>query len=178
MLISPPKRAGAEDAFYQATDSEIAGPIGSLIRHEPRIGAAAGATAHKVLYRLTKPDGTPTAVSGIVIVPAGQAPAGGWPIRLGASDHRRGIALCAIAGAVRFSANGRKSPPPREGYAIAGRRLSRSGHARPTPLSRRRQRSTRGDRLGMRRPFVSGWRIHPFRRLGSLRAARRPCLPA
>jgi acetyl esterase/lipase len=33
-----------------------------------------------VLYRTTKPDGTPIAVSGIVIVPAGQPPAGGWPI--------------------------------------------------------------------------------------------------
>jgi acetyl esterase/lipase len=78
VLLSPPARA--QDAFYQATDSEIAGPIGSVIRHEPRVGAAAGATAHKVLYRSTKPDGTPIAVSGIVIVPAGQAPAGGWPI--------------------------------------------------------------------------------------------------
>jgi acetyl esterase/lipase len=75
---SPPARA--QDAFYQTTDSEIAGPIGSLIRHEPRVGAPAGATAHKVLYRSTKPDGTPIAVSGIVIVPSGQAPAGGWPI--------------------------------------------------------------------------------------------------
>ena len=78
LLPSPPARA--QDAFYQTTESEIAGPIGSLIRHEPRVGAAAGATAHKVLYRSTKPDGTPIAVSGIVIVPAGQAPAGGWPI--------------------------------------------------------------------------------------------------
>jgi acetyl esterase/lipase len=78
LLPSPPARA--QDAFYRTTDSEIAGPIGSLIRHEPRVGAPAGATAHKVLYRSTKPDGTPIAVSGIVIVPAGQAPAGGWPI--------------------------------------------------------------------------------------------------
>jgi acetyl esterase/lipase len=78
LLPCPPARA--QDAFYQTTDSEIAGPIGSLIRHEPRVGAAAGATAHKVLYRSTKPDGTPIAVSGIVIVPAGQPPAGGWPI--------------------------------------------------------------------------------------------------
>jgi len=78
LLPSPPARA--QDTFYQTTESEIAGPIGSLIRHEPRVGAAAGATAHKVLYRSTKPDGTPIAVSGIVIVPAGQAPAGGWPI--------------------------------------------------------------------------------------------------
>jgi acetyl esterase/lipase len=72
--------AAAQGAFYQATDSEIAGPVGSLIRKETRIGAAAGATAYRVLYRSTKPDGTPIAVSGIVIVPAGHPPAGGWPI--------------------------------------------------------------------------------------------------
>lgn len=75
-----PSPAAAQGAFYQATDSEIAGPVGSLIRKEPRVGAAAGATAYKMLYRSTKPDGTPIAVSGIVIVPAGEPPAGGWPI--------------------------------------------------------------------------------------------------
>jgi acetyl esterase/lipase len=75
-----PSPAVAQDAFYQATDSEIAGPVGTLIRKEPRVGAAAGAAAYKVLYRSTKPDGTPFAVSGMVIVPAGQPPADGWPI--------------------------------------------------------------------------------------------------
>ena len=78
--ILDPSPASAQGAFYKATDSEIAGPVGSLIRKEPRVGAAAGATAYKVLYRSTKPDGSPIAVSGIVIVPAGQPPARGWPI--------------------------------------------------------------------------------------------------
>ena len=95
LFRAPLSPAGAEDAFYRATDSEIAGPIGSLIRHEPRIGAAAGATAHKVLYRSTKPDGTPTAVSGIVIVPAGQAPAGGWPIVAWAHPTTGVVPRCA-----------------------------------------------------------------------------------
>jgi hypothetical protein len=31
--------AAAQDAFYQATESEIAGPAGSVIRKEPRLGA-------------------------------------------------------------------------------------------------------------------------------------------
>lgn len=93
LLPSPPARA--QDAFYRTTDSEIAGPIGSLIRHEPRVGAAAGATAHKVLYRSTKPDGTPIAVSGIVIVPAGQAPAGGWPIVAWAHPTTGVVSHCA-----------------------------------------------------------------------------------
>jgi hypothetical protein len=49
--VSP--QAKAQDAFYQTTGREIAGPVGSLIRKEPRVGAAAEATAHKVLYRST-----------------------------------------------------------------------------------------------------------------------------
>jgi dipeptidyl aminopeptidase/acylaminoacyl peptidase len=87
--------ADAQDAFYQATNSEIAGPVGTLIRKELRVGAAAGATAYKVLYRSTKPDGTPNAVSGIVIVPAGEAPAGGWPIVAWAHPTTGVVSHCA-----------------------------------------------------------------------------------
>ena len=87
--------AAAQNAFYQASESATSGPIGSLIREEPRSGAAAGATAHKVLYRSTKPDGTPIAVSGIVIVPAGQAPAGGWPIVAWAHPTTGVVPRCA-----------------------------------------------------------------------------------
>jgi acetyl esterase/lipase len=93
-LLSPPP-AKAQDAFYQASASEIAGPVGSVIREEPRVGAAAGATAHKVLYRSTKPDGTPIAVSGILIVPAGPAPAGGWPIVAWAHPTTGVVSHCA-----------------------------------------------------------------------------------
>jgi acetyl esterase/lipase len=87
--------AAAQGAFYQATDSEIARPVGSLIRKETRIGAAAGATAYRVLYRSTKPDGTPIAVSGIVIVPAGHPPAGGWPIVAWAHPTTGVVPRCA-----------------------------------------------------------------------------------
>ena len=90
---APP--AAAQGAFYQATDGEIAGPVGSLIRKETRIGAAAGASAYRVLYRSTKPDGTPIAVSGIVIVPAGQPPAGGWPIVAWAHPTTGVVPRCA-----------------------------------------------------------------------------------
>ena len=58
----------AQGAFYQPSNSDFAAPIGTLIREEPRSGAPAAATAHKVLYRSTKPDGTPIAVSGIVVI--------------------------------------------------------------------------------------------------------------
>ena len=90
-----PSAVAAQGAFYRATDSEIAGPVGTLIRKEPRVGAAAGATAYKVLYRSTKPDGTPIAVSGIVIVPAGRPPAGGWPIVAWAHPTTGIVSHCA-----------------------------------------------------------------------------------
>jgi acetyl esterase/lipase len=90
-----PSSAAAQDGFYQATGSEIAGPAGSLIRKEPRRGAPAGATAYKILYRSTKPDGTPIAVSGVVIIPARQAPAGGWPIVAWAHPTTGIVSHCA-----------------------------------------------------------------------------------
>ena len=51
LALLGPSPAAAQGAFYRASDSEIAGPVGSLIRKESRVGAAAGATAYKVLYR-------------------------------------------------------------------------------------------------------------------------------
>jgi acetyl esterase/lipase len=126
--------ASAQNAFYQATDSETDGPAGSLIRQQPRVGAAAGATAHKILYRSTKPDGTPIAVSGIVIVPAGPAPAGGWPIVAWAHPTTGVVPHCApslalfvfqqIAGSRRLLENG---------YAIAATDYPGLGTPGPHP---------------------------------------------
>jgi pimeloyl-ACP methyl ester carboxylesterase len=126
--------ADAQDAFYQATAAEIAGPVGTLIRKEPRIGAAAGAKAYKVLYRSTKPDGSPIAVSGIVIVPAGQPPAGGWPIVAWAHPTTGVVPHCApslaiflfqqIAGSRKLLENG---------YAIAATDYPGLGTPGPHP---------------------------------------------
>lgn len=74
------QHAKAQTAFYQASQQEIAGPPGTLIRQEPMFGAPDGAAAYRVLYRSTSPDGQPIAVSGVVIVPNGPVPEGGRPI--------------------------------------------------------------------------------------------------
>jgi len=95
MALHGSSPVAAQGAFYRASDSEIAGPVGSLIRKEPRVGAAARATAYKVLYRSTKPDGTPIAVSGIVIVPVGKPPDGGWPIVAWAHPTTGVVSHCA-----------------------------------------------------------------------------------
>jgi alpha-beta hydrolase superfamily lysophospholipase len=72
--------ADAQTSFYDASRQEIAGRPGTLIRSEPMSFAPAGAQAYRVLYRSTGMHGEPIAVSGVIIVPPGPAPAGGRPI--------------------------------------------------------------------------------------------------
>jgi acetyl esterase/lipase len=79
-LALPAGQVRAQTPFYDATARELAGPPGSLIRSEPMIGAPAGAQAYRVLYRSIGMHGEPIAVSGVIIVPSGPAPAGGRPI--------------------------------------------------------------------------------------------------
>jgi acetyl esterase/lipase len=75
-----PAGAHAQTPFYHATAQELAGPAGSLIRSEPMMFAPAGAQAYRVLYRSVGMRGEPIAVSGVIVVPPGPAPAGGRPI--------------------------------------------------------------------------------------------------
>ncbi len=77
---------------------------------------------------------------------------------LGASDHRRGSALCAVAGDLRVSADGRVAPVDRAGRGGRCNRLSRPRHRRPASLSGRRQRGPRRDRLGACRAQPAGCR--------------------
>lgn len=79
-LALPAGKARAQTAFYDASTRELAGPPGSLIRSEPMPFAPAGAQAYRVLYRSVGMHGEPIAVSGVIIVPPGPAPAGGRPI--------------------------------------------------------------------------------------------------
>ena len=72
--------AGAQTPFYRATSQELVGPPGSLIRSEPMMFAPAGAQAYRVLYRSVGMQGEPIAVSSVIVVPPGPAPAGGRPI--------------------------------------------------------------------------------------------------
>jgi acetyl esterase/lipase len=73
-------KATAQTQFYKAYEQDLAGPPGTLIRSEPMMFAPAGAQAYRVLYRSTGLRGEPIAVSGVIVVPPGPAPAGGRPI--------------------------------------------------------------------------------------------------
>jgi acetyl esterase/lipase len=66
--------------FYEASGEELRGRPGTIIRAESFAGAPAGAAAYKILYRSTDPKGAPIAVSGLIVVPQGPAPAGGRPV--------------------------------------------------------------------------------------------------
>lgn len=78
--LGMPHRTQAAPNFYVYTQAEVQGAPGSLIRAEPMRGAPLDANAHKVLYRSTGLKGEPIAVSGIVVIPAGDAPVGGRPV--------------------------------------------------------------------------------------------------
>lgn len=73
-------RAAAQTPFYQASPQEIAGPPGTLIRSEPMQFAPAGAQAWRILYRSKGLNDEPIAVSGVAIIPPGDAPPNGRPI--------------------------------------------------------------------------------------------------
>jgi acetyl esterase/lipase len=63
--------------FYDVPSQLPAGPNGTIIRKELVTGFHKGATTFRVLYKSTSYNGTATAVSGLIVVPEGSAPAGG-----------------------------------------------------------------------------------------------------
>jgi len=67
----------APGAFYRATAADISGPPGTVIRTQPIAGLTPTSTGYRVLYVSTGYDGRPAAVSGVIFVPDGPAPAGG-----------------------------------------------------------------------------------------------------
>lgn len=64
-------------AFYSAPSPLPDGPPGTIIRTEIIDGFHEGATTYRVLYKSTGFDGSPTAVSGIIVVPDAAAPGDG-----------------------------------------------------------------------------------------------------
>ena len=68
---------GDPGPFYTAPAPLPEGPLGTIVRSEVVEGYIDGATTYRVLYTSTGYDGNRTAVSGLIFVPNGPAPAGG-----------------------------------------------------------------------------------------------------
>lgn len=70
----------AQTTFYEASEADLPGAPGTLIRKEPMLRSPDGGVAYRMLYRSTGLRGKPIPVSGVVIVPQSPAPPGGRPI--------------------------------------------------------------------------------------------------
>ncbi len=126
--------AKAQMVFYDASEREIAGPPGTLIRQEPMFGAPDGASAYRVLYRSTSPDGRPIAVSGVVIVPIGPVPEGGRPIVAWAHPTSGIVPRCAPSLAIFiFQQIAGSRQLLDRGYAIAATDYPGLGTSGPHP---------------------------------------------
>jgi pimeloyl-ACP methyl ester carboxylesterase len=83
-------------SFYR-TPSLAATRPGDLLRQEPFRGYTlpTGATAVRILYHSLNADGRDVATSGVVLIPAGRAPAGGWPVIVWAHGTSGVARICA-----------------------------------------------------------------------------------
>ena len=68
--------------FYNPPSPLAPAPPGTLIRSEafPGYDLPRGARAVRILYHSKARDGRDVAASGVVLIPAGHSPAGGWPV--------------------------------------------------------------------------------------------------
>ena len=133
--------------FITRRAQELAGPPGSLIRSEPMMFAPAGAQAYRVLYRSVGMQGEPIAVSGVIVVPPGPAPAGGRPIVAWAHPTTGVVPHCAPSLAIFvFQQMAGLRQLIEQGAVVAATDYPGLGHRRPASLSRRRQRGAGRDR--------------------------------
>jgi pimeloyl-ACP methyl ester carboxylesterase len=79
-IVSALAEPDAPPAFYTPPSRLPGAPVGTVIRSEPLDPLPDGAAVTRVLYLSSGVDGQPIAVSGIVVTPAGESPAGGWSV--------------------------------------------------------------------------------------------------
>ncbi len=68
-------------AFYEPSSEQVsAGEHGSVIWSRPLRSGTGSGSSHLVLYRSTSAKGETVPVSGVITVPEGESPSGGWPV--------------------------------------------------------------------------------------------------
>jgi pimeloyl-ACP methyl ester carboxylesterase len=114
--------------FYELPDPLPTRSPGTLIRSERLLGAPDGAVAWRVLYHSTDLEGHDIGVSGIVMAPDRQAPAGGWPIVSWAHPTTGATGRCAPSeGLDPFALVAGSHELLRAGYVIAATDYSGMG---------------------------------------------------
>ena len=83
--------------FYDPPRPLVPAPAGTLIRSEPFSGYVLpkGATAVRILYHSRALNGSDVAASGVVLLPAGTPPIGGWPVIAWAHGTSGVARMCA-----------------------------------------------------------------------------------
>jgi len=128
------EQARASDAFYAYDVQQAQGTPGSIIRMEPMSGAPLGASAYRVLYRSVGLQGEPIAVSGVIVIPAGVAPAGGRPVVAWAHPTTGVVSRCAPSEAYFvFQTMMGLRDMVRHGYIVAATDYPGLGTAGPHP---------------------------------------------
>ena len=135
LMIAYCSTSFAQTKSYSVTDIDLSSYAnGALIRSEPIDGAPDGATAYRVLYKSEGLQGEPIAISGVVIVPAGPAPANGRPIVAWAHPTTGVVPKCApsLARVLFQSIQGLREMLQR-GYVVAATDYPGLGTAGPHP---------------------------------------------
>ncbi|HEY3143202.1 MAG TPA: lipase family protein [Acidimicrobiales bacterium] len=70
----------SDDGFYAVPDPLPAGEHGDLLRYQLVTNPPGGVTWYRVMYLSETVAGEPTVVTGVVTVPDGDPPVGGWPL--------------------------------------------------------------------------------------------------
>lgn len=83
------------EQFYEPDGQAVSAQANVLLRHEKLEESPHGASAYRVLYRSQDAEGRPIAVSGLVIVPPGPAPAGKRPVVAWAHPTTGVVPKCA-----------------------------------------------------------------------------------
>jgi len=108
-------------AFYDAPRALARTRPGALLRKEAFDGYALpkGARAIRILYHSRDADGHAVATSGVVLIPAGATPAGGWPVIAWAHGTSGVAPMCApsLMKDVYYGEEG-LLPMLRAGYAV------------------------------------------------------------
>jgi len=115
-----PAYSQPSDPFYVPPSPLPAGKPGEIIRSQPMAGAPAGSQAFQVLYHSTSVSGQDIAVSGFIVVPDGDAPAGGRPVVTWAHPTTGVVDSCAPSlSPLGFTILGGLEPMLQAGYVVA-----------------------------------------------------------